>query len=156
MPPNAGLQHLRPVVTLLVVMVLGLMGVYPVGLAAIDLLERPNAAIGSPMVCNGMEAGSSLIAQNISSPLFFHPRNASATASGVDPDISPSEAYAQVPTVSNATGISSAVLEYLIQQNIDDNEVQNWFLAPDYVNVNSLNLVLIQLYPAVYVGFCPR
>jgi len=148
-------HHLRPVVTVVAVMVLGLMGAYPATLAAIDLFENPNGAIGSPMVCNGTEVGSSLIAQNISSPLFFHPRNATASASGVDPDITPEEAYAQVPSVSNATGIAPSVLDYLVQQNINNNMAQNWFLAPEYVDVNSLNLVLVQLYPNVYAGFCP-
>lgn len=148
-------HHLRPVITVVAVMVVGLMGAYPATLAAIDLFENPNGAVGSPMVCNGTEVGSSLIAQNITSPKFFHPRNASASASGVDPDITPTEADAQVPSVANATGISPTVLDYLIQQNINTNEGENWFLAPEYVDVNSLNLVLVQLYPGVYAGFCP-
>lgn len=155
MPLTWSLHHLRPVLTLLLVMVVGLMGAYPAALTAIDHFENPNGAVGSPMECNGREVGSSLIAQNISSPKFFHPRNTSASASGVDPDLTPTAAYAQVPSVANATGISPTVLDYLIQQNINNNEAQNWFLAPDYVDVNSLNLVLIQLYPAVYAGFCP-
>lgn len=148
-------RHLRPILALLGLMVIFLMGVYPVALAAIDRGLNPNGADGSPMVCNGTVVGSTLIAQNISSPKFFHPRNASASASGVDPDITPAEAYAQVVSVANATGLAPSSLDYLIQQNIANNEAQNWFLAPDYVSVNALNLVLIQLYPAVYAGFCP-
>jgi len=148
------LDHLRPLVCLLAIFSIVLMGAYPVSLAAIDLIENPNGAVGSPLVCNGTAVGSKLIAQNISSPQFFQPRNASASDSGVDPDITPSDAYAQVATVSNATGIAPSILEYLIQQNINNNEDQNWFLAPNYVDVNALNLVLIQLYPSVYAGFC--
>lgn len=148
-------QHVRPILTLLLGMVLLVMVVYPAVLTAIDETANPTGAEGSPMVCNGTVVGSALIAQNISSPKFFHPRNASASASGVDPDITPAEAYAQVPAVANATGLSPSSLDYLIQQNIANNQAQNGFLAPNYVDVNSLNLVLIELYPAVYAGFCP-
>ena len=149
------LGHLRPLVVLLAVFAVLLMGVYPITLAAIDQVENPNGAIGSPMVCNGTVVGSKLIAENISSPKFFEPRNASASDSGVDPDITPADAYAQVATVANATGIPSSSLDYLIQQNINTNEGQNGFLAPDFVDVNALNLALIQLYPSAYAGFCP-
>lgn len=147
-------EHLRPLVVLLLIFAVLLMGVYPVSLAAIDQVENPNGAIGSPMVCNGTEVGSRLVAENLSSPMFFAPRNASASDSGVDPDITPADAYAQVATVANATGIPASSLDYLIQQNINTNADQNGFLAPAYVDVNALNLVLIQLYPHTYAGFC--
>jgi potassium-transporting ATPase KdpC subunit len=149
------LEHVRPLAVLLVIFAVLLMGVYPVTLAAIDQVENPNGAIGSPMVCNGTTVGSKLIAQNISSPKFFQPRSASASDSGVDPDITPDDAYAQVASVSNATGIPASSLDFLIQQNINTNAGQNGFLAPNYVDVNALNLVLIQLYPSTYAGFCP-
>jgi K+-transporting ATPase ATPase C chain len=149
------LEHVRPLIVLLAVFTVLLMGVYPASLAAIDLIENPNGAIGSPMVCNGTTVGSQLIAENISSPKFFEPRNASASDSGVDPDITPADAYGQVATVANATGIPVSSLDYLIQQNINHNQAENLgFLAPDYVDVNALNLALIQLYPADYTGFC--
>jgi potassium-transporting ATPase KdpC subunit len=148
------LGHLRPLAVLLVIFAVLLMGVYPVTLAAIDQVENPNGAIGSPMVCNGTEVGSKLIAENISSPEFFAPRNASASDSGVDPDITPADAYAQVARVSNASGIPASSLDYLIQQNINTNANENGFLAPQYVDVNALNLALIQLYPSTYAGFC--
>jgi potassium-transporting ATPase KdpC subunit len=148
------LGHVRPLVVLLLVFAVLLMGVYPIALAAIDQVENPSGAVGSPMVCNGTVVGSKLIAENLSSPKFFEPRNASASDSGVDPDITPADAYAQVATVSNATGISPSSLDYLIQQNINNNEGQNGFLAPNYVDVNALNLALIQLYPGTYAGSC--
>ncbi len=156
MIPRILKQHVRPTVALLAVFAILLMGLYPGSLVAIDLGANPGGAVGSPMYCNGTEVGSQLIAQNISSPDFFHPRNASASDSGVDPDITPAEAYAQVPAVANATGLSPSSLNYLIQQNINSNQAENWFLAPSYVDVNALNLVLIQLYPGVYAGFCPH
>ena len=149
-------DHVRPLAALLAITVLLVMVLYPASLAAIDLGTNPIGATGSPMTCNGTVVGSKLIAQNVSSPKFFHPRNATASASGVDPDIAPDAAYAQVSSVANATGIASASLSYLTQQNIDSNGAQNWFLAPAYVDVNALNLDLVQLYPSVYSGFCPH
>jgi K+-transporting ATPase c subunit len=148
------LEHVRPVAVLLLIFAVLLMGVYPVTLAAIDLVENPNGAIGSPMVCNGTEVGSKLVAENISSPEFFAPRSSSSSDSGIDPDITPADAYAQVASVSNATGISASSLDYLIQQNLNANEGVNGFLSPGYVDVNTMNLELIQLYPSTYAAFC--
>jgi K+-transporting ATPase c subunit len=87
--------------------------------------------------------------------MLFHPRNASASDSGVDPDITLADAYSQVAAVSNATGITVSVLDHRVQQNVNNYAERNWFLAPNDVDVNALNLVLIQLYPTVYAGFCP-
>jgi len=148
-------HHVRPLVVLLVVFAVLVMAAYPASLAAIDQVANPNGAVGSPLVCNGTVVGSKLVAENVSSPLFFHPRSASASDSGVDPDIPPSDAFGQVASVSNATGISTSVLDYLVQENINSNQAENGFLAPDYVDVNALNVELIQLYPTVYAGFCP-
>lgn len=147
-------DHLRPLVSLLVLFAVIIMAAYPATLVAIDQVENPSGATGSPLVCNGTVVGSQLVAQNISSPMFFQPRNASASDSGVDPDITPADADGQVASVSNATGIAPATLDYLIQQNINSNAVENGFLAPNYVNVNALNVELVQLYPTVYAGFC--
>lgn len=155
MPLKSFLGHVRPLLVLLLIFAVLLMGVYPASLAAIDEVENPNAAVGSPMICNGTEVGSKLVAENISSPDFFAPRNASASDSGVDPDITPDDAYAQVAGISNATGIPASSLDYLVQQNINTNANLNGFLAPNYVDVNALNLELIQLYPSTYAGFCP-
>ena len=141
-------------VVLVAVFAVILMGAYPASLVAIDLGGNPNGAAGSPMSCNGTTVGSRLIAENVSSPKFFQPRNATATASGADPDITPAEAYDQVARVANATGISASSLDYLIQQNINNDAAGSWYLSPAYVDVNSLNLDLVQLYPAEYAGFC--
>jgi K+-transporting ATPase ATPase C chain len=150
------LRHARPVLTLLVLMAVLVMVAYPGVLTGIDQVFSPNAANGSPVTCNGTLVGSALIGQNVSTPSLFHIRNASASASGVDPDITPSDAYGQVDTVSNATGIPASSLVYLIEQNIAHNNAENLgILAPDYVDVNALNLELIQLYPSDYAGFCP-
>ncbi len=148
------LGHLRIATSLLVLFALLLIVAYPAVLVGLDSVVNPNGAQGSPMTCKGVVVGSSLIAQNVSSPMFFAPRNASASDSGVDPDITPADALSQVPSISNATGIANSSLDYLIQQNINSNEAQSWFLAPEYVNVNTLNLNLIQLYPSIYSAYC--
>lgn len=128
---------------------------YPLAVLGVGQVLFPNQANGSPMVCHGTTIGSSLIAQSLTSPKLFHPRNESTSASGVDPDIAPADAYAQIPGISNATGLPASSLRYLVDQNIADNHAQNLgVLAPDYVNVNEVNLNLVELYPAVYPGFC--
>ena len=148
--------HTRILLSLLALLGLVLMGAYPLALTGIDGGLNPGPASGSPIGCNGTTAGSSLSGQNVTTAMLFHVRNSSSSASGVDPDITPDDAYGQVASVANATGLSSSSLEYLIQQNIDHNRAENLgFLAPDYVDVNALNLELIQLYLAVYAGFCP-
>ncbi|MBU8785140.1 MULTISPECIES: potassium-transporting ATPase subunit KdpC [Bacillus] len=40
------------------------------------------------------------------------------SASGLDPDISPAAAYAQIPRISRLTGISKAELEQLVEQHV--------------------------------------
>jgi K+-transporting ATPase ATPase C chain len=99
---------------------------------------------------NGQDIGSSLIAQNFTSPMFFHPRNNSA--SGVDPDITVQDAYSQIPRISSATGgnVSSAALESIVDQNI---ERTLWIAGDEYVNVLNLNLLLINEYPQTYHEF---
>jgi potassium-transporting ATPase KdpC subunit len=148
-------HHIRPLLAILVLFAVLLMAAYPLVLAGIDSSASPNSAAGSPLYCNGNNVGSSLIGQNVTTPMLFHIRNASSSDSGVDPDITPADAYGQVPTVSNATGIPESSLNYLIAQNIAHNEAENaGILAPDYVDVNALNVELIQLYPSIYAGYC--
>jgi K+-transporting ATPase c subunit len=148
-------HHIRPLLALLAVFAVLLMAAYPFVLAEIDQTASPSAASGTPLYCNGNAVGSSLIGQNVTTPMLFHIRNATASASGVDPDITPADAYSQVPTVANATGISNSSLDFLIQQNIAHNEAENGgFLTPDYVDVNALNVELIELYPSVYAAYC--
>jgi K+-transporting ATPase ATPase C chain len=97
---------------------------------------------------NGHDVGSSLIAQNFTSPMFFHPRNDSA--SGVDPDITVEDAYLQIPRISSVTGISSEALKGIVDGNI---ERTLWIAGDEYANVLNLNLFLISQYPQIYQGF---
>jgi K+-transporting ATPase ATPase C chain len=144
-----------PLLRTFAVIVVITMVAYPLLMTGIGQGLFPYQANGSQMTCNGNAVGSGLVAQNETSPKLFWPRNATDSASGIDPDITPAEAYNQVPRVNNATNISVSSLDYLIQKNIAANQATNLgYFAPDYVNVNLLNLDLIQLYPSVYSGFC--
>ena len=108
----------------------------------------PYQANGEIIHFNGHNIGSNLIAQNFTSPMFFHPRNDSA--SGVDPDITIQDAYSQIPRINAATGISSDALTNLVDVNV---ERTMWIVGDKYVNVLKLNLLLIQDYPTVYKQF---
>jgi K+-transporting ATPase ATPase C chain len=65
------------------------------------------------------------------------------SGSGLDPDITPQDAYAEIPMVSRATGISSSRLQSLINQNTQG--MQLGFLGSPFVNVLQLNDALATL-----------
>jgi K+-transporting ATPase ATPase C chain len=65
------------------------------------------------------------------------------SGSGVDPDITPQDAQAEIPMVSNATGLSAATLQHLIDQQTQG--MQLGFLGSPYVNVLQLNEALAKL-----------
>jgi K+-transporting ATPase ATPase C chain len=65
------------------------------------------------------------------------------SGSGIDPDITPQDAYVQVPMVSQATGISASRLNQLIASQTQGAELG--FLGSSYVNVLQLNEALAQL-----------
>ena len=110
----------------------------------------PYQANGEIVQFNGHDAGSILVAQNFTSPMFFHPRNATDSASGVDPDITVQDAYGQIARISAATGISSDALQHIVDENVE----RTMLVAGDsYVNVLKLNLQLIHEYPSVYKAF---
>src|SRR5580692_917507 len=62
------------------------------------------------------------------------------SGSGLDPDITPQDAQAEIPMVSRATGLSAATLQHLISQQT--NGMQLGFLGSPYVNVLQLNEAL--------------
>ena len=121
--------------------------IFPLVITGLAQLLLPSQANGSIVQFNGHPAGSSLIAQNFANPFFFHPRNASLSASGVDPDITLETALSQIPRISTATGISSNAITQLVNQNL---EGTFWIFGSPYVNVLRLNLALIQNYPSIY------
>jgi K+-transporting ATPase ATPase C chain len=65
------------------------------------------------------------------------------SGSGIDPDITPADAMAEIPMVSQATGISAARLRTLIGQQTQGMELG--FLGSPYVNVLQLNEALAKL-----------
>jgi potassium-transporting ATPase KdpC subunit len=65
------------------------------------------------------------------------------SGSGIDPDITPSDAIAEIPMVSRATGISSAALRGLIRRQTQGRQLG--FLGSPYVNVLQLNEALAKL-----------
>ena len=81
---------------------------------------------------------------------YWHRRGVNPTSdlvttsgSGIDPDITPQDAQAEIPMVSRATGVSAATLQRLISQQT--NSMQLGFLGSPYVNVLQLNEALAKL-----------
>ena len=78
---------------------------------------------------------------------YWHARGVNPTedlvttsGSGLDPDITPADAVAQIPMVSAATGLSPSALQHLIDQQTRGAE---WgFLGSPYIIVLSLNEAL--------------
>jgi len=128
--------------------------VFPLVVTGFAQILLANQAKGSVahLGNNGRAAGSYLIAQNFSNPFFFHPRNATLSASGVDPDITLEDALSQIPRISYVTGISTNVLANLVSQN---EEGTLWIFGSPYVNVLRLNLALIRNFQAVYCSTPP-
>ena len=122
------------------------------GFAQVLLHDQANGSIAHLNGSNGRSVGSYLIAQNFSSPFFFHSRNATLSASGVDPDITLEDALSQIPRISAATNITQSDLSRLVSQNI---ERTSWFFGDEYVNVLRMNLALIQAYQSTYQKLDP-
>ncbi|HMD46301.1 MAG TPA: potassium-transporting ATPase subunit C [Acidimicrobiales bacterium] len=65
------------------------------------------------------------------------------SGSGYDPDITPQDAYVQIPMVARATGISPSRLHQLIASQVQGRQLG--FLGSPYVVVLSLNQALARL-----------
>lgn len=144
--------NFKPIIGLALVSLLICGLIYPLIITGIGQVFFPNQANGDQVKLNGQVVGSTLIAQNFTSPVFFHTRNETAdpSASGVDPDILLQDAYSQIPGISNATGISADSLTAIVNQN---QEGTFWIFGNPYVDVLRVNLVLIKDYPVVYGNF---
>ena len=141
-------KTLGPAIRLAVLSLIACGLLFPLLVTGLAQLFFPSQANGSLVKLNGRDVGSILIAQNFTSPMFFQPRNDSA--SGVDPDITIQDAYSQVQTISLATNITATALTNLVNQNI---QRTMWIAGDEYVNVLNLNILLIQQYPTVYEAY---
>jgi potassium-transporting ATPase KdpC subunit len=65
------------------------------------------------------------------------------SGSGVDPDITPQDAIAEIPMVARATGVSAGALRSLISRQTSG--MQLGFLGSPFVNVLQLNEALAKL-----------
>ncbi len=138
---------MRPIVGIALISLLLCGLFFPLLVTGIAQVVLPWQANGEILQPYGKPVGSNLIAQNFTQPIFFQPRNDSD--SGVDPDITVQEAYAQIPGISNATGISQSQLKLLVDENTP---LVSIVFGDPYVNVLTLNLALISQYP-VYSSY---
>jgi K+-transporting ATPase ATPase C chain len=115
----------------------------------------------NPLVANGVSGQSGatnlgprskvLLTNTQALVAYWHQRGVNPTpdlvttsGSGYDPDITPADAVAQIPMVSQATGIAPASLRALISRQT--NSEQLGFLGSSYINVLQLNEALQHLH----------
>jgi K+-transporting ATPase ATPase C chain len=140
--------NFRPMIAIALLSLLICGVIFPLLVTGLAQVFFPDQANGEIVQLNGQSVGSNLIAQNFTLPVFFHPRNDSA--SGVDPDITLQDAYSQIPRIQNATGIPIEALTQIVNQN---KEGAYWIFGSHYVNVLHINLALVKAYPSVYREF---
>ena len=146
--------NLGPSIKVVILMILAAGIAYPLLLVAIGQVTLPFQSNGSLLTLDGKVVGSKLIAQEFKSDKFFHSRPAANSTSGVDPHITPEEAFSQVPRISAATGLEANTLKTAIQFDIERNKISNGLVfAPYYVNVLQVNIDLLTAYPRVYQEF---
>ena len=124
-------------------------GVYTVAVTGVGQLFFSNQANGSQVKVENHVVGSSLIGQEFKQKKYFSGRSekeapndlVTASASGVDPDISLAAAKFQVARISEERGLS----QEKVYELIDDHRQKDWFSDRSYVNVLQLNLALDKL-----------
>ncbi len=122
------------------------------GFAQVLLRDQANGSLAHVNGSNGRTVGSYIVAQNFSMPFFFHSRNVTLSASGVDPDITLADALSQIPRISAATNIAQIDISNLVSQNI---ERTSFVFGGEYVNVLRVNLALIQAHQSTYQKLQP-
>jgi K+-transporting ATPase ATPase C chain len=151
---NKSKEGYRPVIALAFVSLILCGLLFPLVVTGISQAILPYQANGSLAQVNGRTVGSYYIDNGFTIPLFFHPRNesnpATASASGVDPDITLQDALSQIQRIHNATGIPIASLTNIVTSHV---ERTLWIFGDPYVNVLGLNLALISAYPTVYAQY---
>jgi potassium-transporting ATPase KdpC subunit len=152
---HANWKAYRPVIALAVLSLLICGLLFPLVVTGIAQGVLPYQANGSQAQLGNKTVGSYYIDNGFTLPIFFHARNESnpltASASGVDPDISLSDALSQVSGIHNATGIPAASLRALVMAH---QQWTLWIVGDPYVNVLELNLALINgNYSSVYTSY---
>jgi K+-transporting ATPase ATPase C chain len=111
----------------------------------------------NPLVANGHDGDSgatnlgprskTLLSNTRALVAYWHsvgvnptPDLVTTSGSGIDPDISPADATAEIPMVAKARGVSAAVLTKLIKSQT--HSAQLGFLGADYIDVLQLNQAL--------------
>jgi potassium-transporting ATPase KdpC subunit len=143
-------SHVRPLIVLGIISLLIAGLFFPFLITGVGQALFPHQANGDLVQLNGRTVGSYYVDNGFTLPVFFHARNQTQTASGIDPDITLQEAYSQIPGISSATGISASSLTSIVNSNT---EGTFWIFGSPYVNVLNLNLILIHDYPSVYSSY---
>jgi potassium-transporting ATPase KdpC subunit len=129
----------------------------PYASATLSPAEHPG---DDPLVANGAagESGATnlgprsaeLVTYTKELIAYWHKRGVNPTSdlvttsgSGLDPDITPADARAEIPMVSAATGLSASVLNHLITTQTQG--AQLGFLGSPYLDVLQLNEALVHL-----------
>ena len=125
---------------------------------AADPRSKPATAGGdNPLAANGNTGGSGstnlgprsevLLADTQQLVAYWHrmgvdptPDLVTTSGSGIDPDIAPADAYAQIPMVAKARGLSPAALRALVAAHVQGPQLG--FLGSSYVDVLELNQAL--------------
>jgi potassium-transporting ATPase KdpC subunit len=147
---NPWRSHVRPLIVLGIISLLIAGLFFPFLITGVGQALFPYQANGDLVQLNGRTVGSYYVDNGFTLPVFFHARNQTLTASGIDPDITLQEAYSQIPGISSATGISASSLTNIVNSN---KEGTFWIFGSPYVNVLNLNLILIHDYPSVYSSY---
>jgi K+-transporting ATPase ATPase C chain len=104
-----------------------------------------NLATTSKILARTIEARRQQVARfNGVSPAAVPPDAVTASASGLDPDISPAYAYLQVNRVARARHVSPAAVRALVTSHVQGRNIG--FLGEPRVNVLALNLALDQRF----------
>jgi potassium-transporting ATPase KdpC subunit len=114
-------------------------------------IGRPDA--DNPMATGGSNLGprSKVLVKDVAAQIALlkkkgiTPTNdlVTTSGSGVDPDITPADAYAQVSAVARARGLPAAEVARLVKSQI--HPPQFGFLGSSYINVLQLNEALARL-----------
>ncbi len=114
---------------------------------------RPEPSGNNPLASGGSNLGprSKVLAADVRHEVAIlqkegiTPRNALVTSSGsgLDPDITPADAYAEAPAVARANHLPLAAVRHLVARHVTGRELG--FLGSPYVNVLQLNEALAHL-----------